>query len=221
MRINFIRSELHKTNKVFMYMITLSAFLSVAVLNLIYIYDNSYKTIKNTILIDYIEVNNVDFESGCIKYIFSQISRKNWMITKIVTSVITIFFLYFILGVGLTSIAYLLGNKEIITVSYLKQFILLLVVSIPLIIWALFTAIVSVTYQEFGKTVGIVLGLFLLFYILDNYFPNMRGIFPTSAIIYIWGYSNINLLIKNILGVIIYSVILVFALRYVVKNKEV
>ena len=241
---NFIRSELHKTNKVFMYMITLSAFLSVAVLNLIYIYDNSYKTIKNTILIDYIEVNNVlsgetalimpilcivvcafiwtiDFESGCIKYIFSQISRKNWMITKIVTSVITIFFLYFILGVGLTSIAYLLGNKEIITVSYLKQFILLLVASIPLIIWELFTAIVSVTYQEFGKTVGIVLVLFLLFYILDNYFPNMRGIFPTSALIYIWGYSNINLLIKNILGVIIYSVILVFALRYVVKNKEV
>lgn len=244
MRINFIRSELHKTNKVFMYMITLSAFLSVAVLNLIYIYDNSYKTIKNTILIDYIEVNNVlsgetalimpilcivvcafiwtiDFESGCIKYIFSQISRKNWMITKIVTSVITIFFLYFILGVGLTSIAYLLGNKEIITVSYLKQFILLLVASIPLIIWELFTAIVSVTYQEFGKTVRIVLVLFLLFYILDNYFPNMRGIFPTSALIYIWGYSNINLLIKNILGVIIYSVILVFALRYVVKNKEV
>lgn len=143
------------------------------------------------------------------------------MITKIVTSVITIFFLYFILGVGLTSIAYLLGNKEIITVSYLKQFILLLVASIPLIIWELFTAIVSVTYQEFGKTVGIVLVLFLLFYILDNYFPNMRGIFPTSALIYIWGYSNINLLIKNILGVIIYSVILVFALRYVVKNKEV
>ena len=54
----------------------------------------------------------IDFESGCIKYIFSQISRKNWMITKIVTSVITIFFLYFILGVGLTSIAYLLGNKR-------------------------------------------------------------------------------------------------------------
>lgn len=42
MRINFIRSELHKTNKVFMYMITLSAFLSVAVLNLIYIYDKFY-----------------------------------------------------------------------------------------------------------------------------------------------------------------------------------
>ena len=103
----------------------------------------------------------------------------------------------------------------------MEQFILLLVASIPLIIWVLFTAIVSVTYQEFGKTVGIVLGLFLLFYILDNYFPNMRGIFPTSALIYIWGYSNINLLIKNILGVIIYSVILVFALRYVVKNKEV
>ena len=188
MKSDCIISEIKKINKVFIGMSVISIFLSVFVLNLIYIYDNSYIAIKDTILIDYIEVNNilsgqvalfmpilciiatafiwtVDFETGCITYIFLGTTRKNWAIGKIIVSGIIVIFFYVALGTGLTVVALLLGN-DIMNTSYLKQLLLLVGAAIPVIIWILFTGIISITCKEFGKTVTVTLGVFLISYIL-------------------------------------------------------
>lgn len=243
MKSDCIISEIKKINKVFIGMSVISIFLSVFVLNLIYIYDNSYIAIKDTILIDYIEVNNilsgqvalfmpilciiatafiwtVDFETGCITYIFLGTTRKNWAIGKIIVSGIIVIFFYVALGTGLTVVALLLGN-DIMNTSYLKQLLLLVGAAIPVIIWILFTGIISITCKEFGKTVTVTLGVFLISYILENYFTSMKGILPTSSIIYIWGYNDLSLLFKNIINVIFYICILATVLVMKVKKREV
>lgn len=241
---NCIKSELKKINSVFIGMAIISIFLSATVFNLVYIYDNSYINIRNTLLTDYIYVNNIlsgeialfmpvlcivmtafiwtdDFETGCIKYVLIGESRRKWVTGKVIVSSILIFFLFSILGIGLTVFAVILGDKEIFSILYLKQLLLLLSAAFPMIVWVFLTGIISLKCKDFGKTAAGVLGIFLLSYIMENYFTNMKGILPTSAIIYIWGYNDTILFIKNIINVISYTSIFAFVLIINANKKEV
>lgn len=242
MKSSNLLSEIKKINKTFIVLSIISIFLSVFVLNLIYSYDNSFIHIRNTMLTDYIQVNNIlsgqvalfmpiliiimaafiwtiDFESGCITYILLGVTRKNWAIVKVIVCILVTIFFYLILGIGLTIFSILLGNN--INLSYLGDFLLLIGAGIPMIIWILFVGIVAMDCKEFGKTVAGSLGLFLISYVIENYFAKMKGFFPTSAIIYIWGYNDKDLFFKNIVNFIFYTCILTVILVLKVKKKEI
>lgn len=244
MIIKSIKSEIIKTNKVFLWISIISMILSVAVLNVIYVYDHSFGTLKNTVLRDYIEVNNilsgevalvmpilcivvfafiwtVDFEAECLNNIILGVTRRIWAISKIVVSGLMVILLFLLLGIGLTVLAICFGSREVMTVSYIKQFSLLLAAGIPMIIWILLTGLVSLSCKEFGKTVSVTLVIFLMFYIMENYFARLQGFFPTSSLIYIWGYGEMELLKKNIINVAFYTILLFILLMRKVKKEEV